>query len=52
MERHDSFGEWLRQRRRAFDLTQAELAERVGCSVVKEILEAALACPEVQHDGP
>ena len=27
------FGEWLRQRRRALDLTQAELAERAGCSV-------------------
>ncbi len=33
IERHDTFGEWLRQRRRAFDLTQADLAERVGCSV-------------------
>jgi predicted ATPase/transcriptional regulator with XRE-family HTH domain len=33
MERHDTFGEWLRQRRRAFDLTQADLAERVGFSV-------------------
>jgi predicted transcriptional regulator len=52
MERHDSFGEWLRQRRRALDLTRAELAERVGCSVVKEILEVAPTCPEVQHDGP
>jgi predicted ATPase/transcriptional regulator with XRE-family HTH domain len=33
MERHDTFGEWLRQRRRTFDLTQADLAERVGFSV-------------------
>src|SRR6266511_2359098 len=29
-----SFGRWLRQRRRLLDLTQDELAQRVGCSVV------------------
>ena len=28
-----SFGNWIRQRRRALDLTQDELAERVGCSI-------------------
>jgi predicted ATPase/transcriptional regulator with XRE-family HTH domain len=28
-----SFGEWVRQRRRALDLTQDELARRVGCTV-------------------
>src|SRR5689334_22494599 len=28
-----TFGEWLRKRRKALDLTQEELAERVGCSV-------------------
>jgi predicted ATPase/transcriptional regulator with XRE-family HTH domain len=33
MERYDSFGEWLRQRRRALDLTQAELGQCVGYSV-------------------
>src|SRR3712207_1053762 len=27
-----SFGHWLRQRRRALDLTQEALAERVGCA--------------------
>lgn len=27
------FGEWLKRRRQSLDLTQAELAERVGCSV-------------------
>ena len=27
------FGEWLKQRRKALDLTQEELAERAGCSV-------------------
>src|SRR6266498_1645861 len=28
-----TFGPWLRQRRRALDLTRAQLAARVGCSV-------------------
>jgi transcriptional regulator with XRE-family HTH domain len=28
-----SIGEWIRLRRRALDLTQTELAQRVGCSV-------------------
>lgn len=27
------FGEWLKQRRKALDLTQAELAELAGCSI-------------------
>ncbi len=27
------FGEWLKHRRRSLDLTQAELAERAGCTV-------------------
>ncbi len=29
-----TFGVWLKQRRRRLDLTQAELARRVGCAVV------------------
>jgi transcriptional regulator with XRE-family HTH domain/tetratricopeptide (TPR) repeat protein len=29
-----SFGDWLRQRRQALDLTQAALAQQVGCAVV------------------
>ena len=29
-----SFGAWLKQRRTALDLTQAELAQRVGCATV------------------
>jgi transcriptional regulator with XRE-family HTH domain len=29
-----SFGRWLRARRRALDLTQSDLARRVGCSAV------------------
>src|SRR5215831_6335154 len=28
-----SFGSWLKHRRKALDLTQAELADQVGCSV-------------------
>src|SRR5215211_1943360 len=31
MDGINSFGEWLRRRRRALDLTQAELADRAGC---------------------
>ncbi len=33
METPISFGEWLRQRRKTLDMTQEELARRVGCSV-------------------
>lgn len=32
MERSDSFGYWLRRRRKARDLTQQELADRAGCT--------------------
>src|SRR5687767_9105116 len=32
MEEH-SFGTWLRRRRKALDLTQDGLADRVGCSI-------------------
>jgi predicted ATPase/DNA-binding XRE family transcriptional regulator/Tfp pilus assembly protein PilF len=28
-----SYGDWLKQRRKALDLTQADLAQRAGCSV-------------------
>src|SRR5579859_1533057 len=34
MKTKDSFGNWLRQRRKALDLTQFDLANQVGCSVV------------------
>lgn len=34
MNTTDSFGYWVRRRRKALDLTQAELAQRVGCAVV------------------
>ncbi len=34
MDLDTSFGHWLRARRRALDLTQADLARWVGCAVV------------------
>lgn len=34
MELDTSFGRWLRKRRRALDLTQADLAQQVGCAVI------------------
>ncbi len=34
MKLDGSFGNWLRQRRKALDMTQAELAEQVGCATV------------------
>jgi DNA-binding XRE family transcriptional regulator len=33
METTISFGYWIRRQRKAFDLTQQMLAERVGCSL-------------------
>ena len=30
----DSFGYWVRRRRKALDLTQAKLAEKIGCSLI------------------
>jgi len=33
MEHTASFGYWLRRRRKALDLTQADLVQRVGCSL-------------------
>jgi transcriptional regulator with XRE-family HTH domain len=34
MDDSTSFGAWLKQRRKAHDLTQAELARRTGCATV------------------
>src|SRR5687767_11137114 len=33
MHESASFGAWMARRRKAIDLTQAELAERVGCAL-------------------
>ncbi len=33
MDEHASFGAWMARRRKTLDLTQAELAERVGCAL-------------------
>lgn len=41
-----SFGEWLRQRRRALDLTQQELADQVGCArITLRRLESGMLKP-------
>ncbi|MEQ1591681.1 MAG: AAA family ATPase [Thiobacillaceae bacterium] len=64
-DRTDSFGYWLRRRRRALDLTQAALAQRVCCSgfTIRKIeaderrpsrrlaerLAAVLAIPEAER---
>ena len=34
MDEMTSFGAWLSHRRKALDLTQAELARRLGCATV------------------
>ena len=34
MDTTDSFGYWVRRRRKALDLTQEDLAQRVGCAAV------------------
>src|SRR5262245_62177662 len=34
MDLPSSFGYWVRRRRKALDLTQAELAARIGCAKV------------------
>src|SRR5688572_4154551 len=34
MNETESFGSWLRHRRRALDLTQEELARQVGCAPI------------------
>jgi len=44
-----TFGEWLRRRRKALDLTQARLADRVGCSAAAiRKIEAEERRPSVQ----
>lgn len=44
-----SFGQWLKQRRKALDLTQEDLAERIGCSdVTIRKIEAGVRRPSKQ----
>ena len=44
-----SFGRWLKQRRKALDLTQEALAERVGCAVTTiRKIEAGVLRPSRQ----
>src|SRR5262245_40501054 len=43
MESKASFGHWIRRQRKALDLTQQALAERVGCSLA--------AIKKVEGDG-
>jgi len=46
MKVHVSFGSWLKRRRRALDLTQQDVADQVGCSVVTiRKIEGNLARP-------
>ena len=46
------FGEWLKSRRKQLDLTQAELAQRAGCSLpALRKIEAGLRRPSKQLAG-
>jgi transcriptional regulator with XRE-family HTH domain len=47
-----TFADWVRQRRRTLDLTQAELASRIGCAVVTlRKIEQATRRPSHQLAG-
>jgi transcriptional regulator with XRE-family HTH domain len=47
-----TFADWVRQRRRTLDLTQAELASRIGCAVVTlRKIEQATRRPSLQLAG-
>lgn len=47
-----SFGNWVRRQRKALDLTQQELAQRVGCSVSAILkIEADERRPSLQVAG-
>ena len=49
MVQPQSFGTWLKRRRKALDLTQAELADQVGCSSAAiRKFEAEERTPSVQ----
>lgn len=65
MDTTDSFGNWVRRRRKALDLTQEELAKQVGCAAVTlrkieagdrrpsaqmaRLLAQCLALPDEEH---
>jgi predicted ATPase/DNA-binding XRE family transcriptional regulator len=67
MAQEISFAGWLKSRRRALDLTQRALADRVNCSVetiykieagkrrpsaqIAELLSAALGIPDSEHEA-
>jgi predicted ATPase/transcriptional regulator with XRE-family HTH domain len=67
MEQSDTFGSWLKRRRRALDLTQGDLADCAGCSIVTirkfeaderrpsrqlaELLAECLSIPESERDA-
>ncbi|MBX3085800.1 MAG: helix-turn-helix domain-containing protein [Anaerolineae bacterium] len=49
MNTGESFGGWLRRRRKALDLTQAELADQVGCALTTiQKIEADIRRPSKQ----
>src|SRR5574341_78798 len=49
MDEQQAFGRYVRQRRREMDLTQEELARRVGCAAITiRKIEAEDARPSVQ----
>ena len=49
----DSFGNWLKRKRKALDLTQAELGDQVGCSAAAiRKIEAEERRPSVKIVAP
>ncbi len=49
MDESTSFGSWLKQRRKARDLTQEDLARRIGCArLTLQTLELAERQPSAQ----
>jgi predicted ATPase/transcriptional regulator with XRE-family HTH domain len=52
MNNDSSFGQWLKKRRKALDLTQKELAQRLGCAVITiQKIEADQRKPSKQMAG-
>jgi predicted ATPase/transcriptional regulator with XRE-family HTH domain len=49
VEQTSTFGHWLKTRRKALDLTQAELAKRVGCATISiQLMETGKRRPSKQ----